>query len=121
MNWVTQIIIVGVVLLFNLYILRTLRRELIDYKYALVWLFPGLNMLVFALFPKLLWIIATALGIGLPLNFLFFFAILFVLMICFRINITIANLKRRVYTLTQHVAVLDNKLREQESSNEKQS
>ena len=118
MNWVTQIIIVGVVLLFNLYILRTLRRELIDYKYALVWLFAGLNMLVFAIFPQLLWFVASSLGIGLPLNFLFFLGILFLLMISFRINITLANLKRRVYTLTQHVAVLENKIRKLESSDE---
>lgn len=118
MNWVTQIITVSVVLLFNLYILRTLRRELIDYKYALVWLFAGLNMLVFAIFPNFLSFVASKLGIGLPLNLLFFLAILFVLIICFRINITIANLKRRVYALTQHVAVLENTIRSQDPSDE---
>lgn len=119
MNWVTQIITVALALLFNLYVLRALRRELIDYKYALVWLFAGLNMLVFAVFPSLLSSVAFLLGVGQPLNMLFFFAILFLLMICFRINITIANLKRRVYTLTQNVAVLENQLRAQSGESDR--
>lgn len=119
MDWVTQIVTVALVVLFDLYVLRALRRELIDYKYALVWLSAGLVMLFFSLFPNILSLTASILGIGIPLNMLFFFAILFIMAIVFRINITIANLKRRVYTLTQHVAVLENEMHERREKEER--
>lgn len=119
MDWVTQIVTVALVVLFDLYVLRALRRELIDYKYALVWLSAGLVMLFFSLFPNILSLTASILGIGVPLNMLFFFAILFIMAIVFRINITIANLKRRVYTLTQHVAVLENEMHERREKEER--
>ncbi|MDD4095688.1 MAG: DUF2304 domain-containing protein [Oscillospiraceae bacterium] len=119
MDWVTQIVTVALVVLFDLYVLRALRRELIDYKYALVWLSAGLVMLFFSLFPNILSLTASVLGIGIPLNMLFFFAILFIMAIVFRINITIANLKRRVYTLTQHVAVLENEMHERREKEER--
>lgn len=113
MAWATQAITILLTLLFNIYVIRALRREQIDYKYALVWLSAGIMMLIFAIFPALLSIIATTLGIGLPLNMLFFLAILFLLIISFRISITIADLKRRIYTLTQTTAILENKIANQ--------
>lgn len=113
MAWVTQLITILLTLIFNIYIIRALRREQIDYKYALVWLGAGIGMLLFAIFPVLLSFLASLLGIGIPLNMLFFLAVLFLLLTSFRISITIADLKRRIYTLTQTTAVLENMIRSQ--------
>lgn len=110
MHGIPQIIVIIVVLLFNLYVFHALRKELIEYQYALVWIAAGIVMLVFSIYPPLIDNLAKLIGIGLSLNLLFFFSILFLLLISFRICLVLSNLKRRIYTLTQHIAILEKKI-----------
>jgi hypothetical protein len=68
-----QILIIVVIILAMLYIVNHVRKKSIDFKYALLWLFVCLCVLVLAIFPKLLNVVAKAFGIASPVNMLFFF------------------------------------------------
>jgi hypothetical protein len=118
MHGITQIAIIVLSLGFNLYVVHGLRKEKIDYLYALIWIAAGLGMLALSVFPSLVDLLASAMGIGVSLNLLFFLAILFLLAVAFRFSISLSNLKRRIYTLTQHVAILEKCL---EDEREKES
>ena len=66
-----QILIIVVIILAMLYIVNHVRKKSIDFKYALLWLFVCICVLVLAIFPKLLNVVAKAFGIASPVNMLF--------------------------------------------------
>ena len=75
----------------------------------------GILLLIFDLFPGLLPIMSTALGITLPINMLTFLGLVFVLMIIFSQTIVISNLTRKSKRLTQEVGLLYKKVEDLES------
>lgn len=107
MHGIAQIVIVAVIALLYIYIINTLRKENIDFQYALLWIGAGIVMLVFALYPPILDFITDTVGIAMPLNLLFFLGIVFLMTISFKISISFTMLKKKIYTLTQHVAILE--------------
>ena len=86
------------------------RIRRLELKYALIWFFVGILLLVFDLFPGLLQVMTQALGITLPINMLTFLGLLFVLMILFSQTIVISNLTRKCQRLTQEVGLLYKKV-----------
>ena len=86
------------------------RIRRLELKYALVWFFVGILLLIFDLFPGLLQVMTQALGITLPINMLTFLGLLFVLMILFSQTIVISNLTRKCQRLTQEVGLLYKKV-----------
>ena len=106
MDIVTQIFVIISVLLFNLYIIHILRKELIEYQYALMWLVSGILMLVFAIFPSLLATLSRWLGIGVPLNLVYFAVILMGFGFTFQIIINISKMRKSNYELVQEVSIL---------------
>lgn len=55
-----QILIIVVIILAMLYIVNHVRKKSIDFKYALLWLFVCICVLVLAIFPKLLNVVAKS-------------------------------------------------------------
>ena len=93
-----------------LYIGNLVRIRRLELKYALIWFFVGILLLIFDLFPGLLQVMTQALGITLPINMLTFLGLLFVLMILFSQTIVISNLTRKCQRLTQEVGLLYKKV-----------
>ncbi|NCA98753.1 MAG: DUF2304 domain-containing protein [Clostridia bacterium] len=106
MQTVTQIFSILIILLFNWYILHILRKELIEYQYALLLLGAGLGMLLFAAFPQLLFHISSWLGFGVPLNFIYFAAVLLILALIFQVIVMISRMRRSIVELIQEVSIL---------------
>ena len=91
-----------------------LRKKSLSLPYALLWLFSGLVMLVFTVFPGLLDGFTRLLGFLVASNALFallFFCVLLILMFLTSVNSRHAESLKR---LTQEVARLEKRLRELE-------
>ena len=105
-----QVVIAIAVVIAILYIGNLVRIRRLELKYALIWFFVGILLLIFDLFPGLLQVMTQALGITLPINMLTFLGLLFVLMILFSQTIVISNLTRKCQRLTQEVGLLYKKV-----------
>lgn len=105
-----QVVIAIAAVVAILYIGNLVRIRRLELKYALIWFFVGILLLVFDLFPGLLQVMTQALGITLPINMLTFLGLLFVLMILFSQTIVISNLTRKCQRLTQEVGLLYKKV-----------
>ena len=105
-----QVVIAIAAVVAILYIGNLVRIRRLELKYALIWFFVGILLLVFDLFPGLLQVMTQALGIALPINMLTFLGLLFVLMILFSQTIVISNLTRKCQRLTQEVGLLYKKV-----------
>ena len=100
-------IIIGVVLvLAMLLILQQVRKNKLNLRFALLWLVLGVLMLIIDIFPEIITFVASALGLELASNLLFFLGICFTLILVFGLTLKVSKLNDEVKRLTQEVALL---------------
>ena len=116
MSVVLRIILIVTSLLFNALVLNMVRIGRVEMRYALAWLFVGLSLLLFSIFPNLLSFIARLMGVTIPINAALFLAILFFMSILIGITIVISNHKSRIYKLTQLLAIQEKRIAELEKT-----
>jgi hypothetical protein len=106
-----QLIALALTLLIFLVILELVRRRRLVERYALLWMFAGLALVVLAVWRDLLEFGAELLGIAYPPNALFLvaFAVAFILLLHF--SVATSRLSEETKILAQEVARLDGELR----------
>jgi len=87
-------------------VFELLRRRRLVERYALLWLFSSLVLLVLSIWTDLLEIIAKAVGIIYPPNALFMIAFMFVLTLMLHFSLAISRLSGETKVLAQEVARL---------------
>ena len=115
-----QILIIVVIILAMLYIVNHVRKKSIDFKYAL-WLFVCICVLVLAIFPKLLNVVAKAFGIASPVNMLFFFGFCLSIVIIFTLSIALSNLTDKVKKMAQEIAIIRKDMYERYNGNNREN
>ena len=95
-------------------IIELIRSGRLRERYALLWLATAGVILIFGLWRDLLNRLADALGIAYPPNALFVLAMGFVLLLLLHYSTVISRLSDRTTTLTQRIAILEQRLRELE-------
>lgn len=112
-----QILIIVVILLAMLYIVDHVRKKSIDFRYALLWLFVCICVLVLTVFPKLLTVLAEILGIASPVNMLFFLGFCLSIVVIFTLSIALSNLTDKVKKMAQEIAIIRKDMYERYNSN----
>lgn len=112
-----QILIIVVILLAMLYIVDHVRKKSIDFRYALLWLFVCICVLVLTVFPKLLTVLAKILGIASPVNMLFFLGFCLSIVVIFTLSIALSNLTDKVKKMAQEIAIIRKDMYERYNSN----
>lgn len=115
MNIRIQIIIVVFALLAILYIVHKIRTKEIELRYSLLWLLLGMGIIIFACFPQITEWLARFIGICQPINMLFFAGFCFMLPIIFSLSVAVSKLSNKVKVLTQEIALLQEKERNQQN------
>jgi len=101
-----QLFLIVISFLFASFIFVLVKKETLELKYTLVWIFTGIILIIISLQPKIVTFASIALGIGLPVNALFLFGILFTLIILLTVTIAISRALAKIRRLTQEVAIL---------------
>ena len=101
-----HVVAIVLAVLFIGYVLLTIRRGIFQIRYALVWLFTTIAILVLAIFPDLIVVVARILGVGLGISALFFFGILVCLFILFQHSISISIQAEHHKRLAQELALI---------------
>lgn len=108
-------VIVGVLIVLSILVIGNMvRKRKLELKYALVWFLVGGVVLLFDVFPQLLNVIAQMLGVGAPVNMLFFLGFVFSLLIIFTLTLSMSKMSEKVKRLTQEVALLEEKINKKE-------
>ncbi len=106
MNRMLQFILIGVTLLFCIFILVVTQKKKLSYKYTLVWLLFGLITLLCAIFPGIVMGISKIIHVAEPTNALFLIYIFLIIVIIFYISLAFSKLFEKVTTLIQENAIL---------------
>jgi hypothetical protein len=95
-------------------VIELIRTGRLRERYALLWLGTAVVILVFGLWRDGLNRLSDALGIAYPPNALFALAMAFMLLLLLHYSTVISKLSDRTTTLTQRIAILEQRLRELE-------
>ena len=112
MNVKLQLFLVVTSMGFTGIIFAMLRKELLELKYTLLWIFAGISMVIISLFPEVFFVLTKLIGIIEPVNGLFFMGIFFSLLITFSLTIALSRQSERARKLAQEIALLEKKVRE---------
>lgn len=93
-------------LAMTVFVLELLRRGILRERFAALWLAVCSLLLIGAVLPRVLTGISEALGFTLPSNFLFFVAILFLLMVGVQLSFEVSRLESRTRRLAEDLALL---------------
>jgi hypothetical protein len=88
------------------FILRLVRRRLLQEKYAFLWIAVGLLTLPIAVFPQIIDKTATAIGIASGVSLVLFLAVVFLLLVCIHLSWETSRLEEEVRNLAEHVALM---------------
>jgi hypothetical protein len=95
-------------------VIELIRARKLRERYALLWLATAGVILIFAVWRSGLHQLSGALGIAYPPNALFALAMLFVIVLLLHYSTVISKLSDRSTTLTQRLALMEERLRELE-------
>lgn len=117
MNVRTQIIVAVLILFALIVIINRIRKNSLELRYAMAWLFALAGILIFDIFPGIMTACAEFMGIATPTNMLFFMGFCFLLMIVFGLTAAVSRMSVQIKKLTQEMALLEKRLREKEEKN----
>jgi hypothetical protein len=91
-------------------LLEMLRRRKLREKYAVFWAVVALGTVIVALFPNLLNLSASLVGVAVPANLLFFVASMVLLVVSVQHSSELGELEEKSRTLAEEVALLKMRL-----------
>ena len=97
--------VIAVLILGLLKILGLIKKNKLELKYALSWLFLELGILIITLIPNLLNVISKVLGIYNEINMLFFLGFVFIILVIFSLTMSLSRNSERVRKMAQEIAL----------------
>jgi hypothetical protein len=99
------VVTIGVIICVG--IIELVRRRSLREEYSFIWLVTGFSFVLLALDSDVLFCISRLLDIALPVNTLFFLALIFTLLLCLYYSLRISALTTQVKNLAQQLALLE--------------
>lgn len=109
-----RIVLIIAIIVYFFIILMLLKDKKLSLKYTLLWLLAGVIMAVLVVYPRLLLIVCSLVGIQSAMNGLFIFCIAFVIMILMSLTSIVTRQNRKIRILIQEVAMYEKRIRELE-------
>lgn len=105
---IVRIALIAAGLAFASVIVRLVKRKQLTMKYSFLWIILLFVILLCAILPIIPYRISDILGFETPANFIFLVAIFFLLAIALSLSIIVSKQQRKITTLIQEVAILEN-------------
>lgn len=107
------LLIIGSFVLLGM-ILWLIKKDKIEVKYAIIWLAFSLVMVLFSIFPYLVYVLGDITGVINPVNFVFLTQIIFILLILLSVSAVISGFSQKIKRLAQCNALLEKRVRQLE-------
>ncbi len=103
---ITRLVFLAVAVAVGVVLFRLLRAGRLREKYTALWIIVGAGVVVLAVWPGLLNFLADAISVALPVNLLFFLAILMLLGVTLHLSLEASRLEDETRVLAERVALL---------------
>lgn len=101
-----KVLVVVIGLTIFLGIIELVRRKRLREEYSFIWLLTGFAFVLLAVKNDLLVQLSQVLEITLPVNTLFFLALIFMMLLCLYFSLRISSLTTQVKNLAQQLALM---------------
>ena len=102
-------------IIFIIFILNLFRKNKVDEKYSILWLFFGAVILIISIFPGIIENIASWFGVYYPPTLMLLLAILIIGAYIVHITMVITKQNKMIIKLNQELAILKQKYDKEES------
>ena len=92
------------------FMFEMLRRRRLREKYAALWMVVAVLVMVSVAFPRLLDEVSRLVGVTVPINLVFFVALLLLLSVCVQLSAEVSTLEQECQTLAEESALLRNRI-----------
>ena len=92
------------------FMFEMLRRRRLREKYAALWMVVAVLVMVSVAFPRLLDEVSRMVGVTVPINLVFFVALLLLLSVCVQLSAEVSTLEQECQTLAEESALLRNRI-----------
>ena len=110
MSFNLKISVIAFIVLLMVSIILILRKGKLSTKYAILWLFAGIIMILLIVFPQILNFLTNLLGFEVQSNMIFSIFIGILLFISLSLTIIISGQKDKINSLIQEVSMLKEKI-----------
>lgn len=100
------VLIILILLTFTLFVSQIKQKKL-KLQYTLTWLALLFFVLLVTIFPELLNMLSSLMGVALPINMIFFMGFVFTLIIIYRLTIAISKQSEQIKELAQKLALME--------------
>ena len=97
-----------------LIIFALLKKGHMSVKYSLLWLALAVVLVIFAVFPYVVYVLRDLLDVQMPVNLVFMLMFCFVLLVLLSLRIGVSQLADKCERLTQENAILEKRVRDLE-------
>lgn len=115
-----RIVLIAAMLFYFIILIGFVRRRGLNLKYFLLWLGMGLVLLVLILFPGLLTVLASLLGIQLEMNGLISAICFFLIILDISLTAILSHQNDKITRLLQKTALLEKRIDELEKAQGKE-
>lgn len=95
---------------FEIFILNLVRKNKLDEKYSILWIIFGIIILIVAIFPKLIIVIANWFNVYYPPVLMLLFGIIILGIYIIHISVVLTIQNKIIVKLTQELAILNEKV-----------
>lgn len=104
-------IFLSVAILVYFVILATLlKKRRLSLKYAIIWIICGVCMILFIVFPTVVFKASALVGISNPVNAIFFLAMVFTIILLLSITSIVSSLSEKNLRLTQALSLAEQRI-----------
>ncbi|MDJ0324899.1 DUF2304 domain-containing protein [Cryobacterium sp. PH31-AA6] len=93
-----------------LLVIEMLRRRRLRERHAVWWILAGVLALIIGVFPQLVSWAATAVGIEVPINLVFFVSLTLLVFVCVQHSAELTDLESKTRLLAEHIAFQSNRI-----------
>lgn len=112
MNMVLSVVMILFSILFLMYVVRSINRNVFLLKNAILWLFLSFALVVFAVLPGIPEFVSKLLGFETASNFLLFFAVIILLGMELKNSMTNSKQQTQIKNLIQELSILKSERKE---------
>ncbi len=112
MTLLLRVVLIVVSVLTMMLILRKVRMSKMRIEDSVFWIGFSFLLIVFSVFPKIVYLMSDMAGTQTPVNFIFLFVIFLLILKMFRMSVKISQLETKIRDLAQKMAIDENLRRE---------
>ncbi len=105
MSIVLRAVLIIMSLLTLIFIMRWVRQSKMRIEDSVIWIGFSAMLLIFSLFPGIVYFISDLVGTQAPVNFIFMAVIFILMLLLFRLTVKVSELETRIEELAEKMAV----------------